>query len=416
MVSAAPVAYPATPTKGDPVEEVIRRLNADYDLGVQLPDRSLTPARRKQLGAQDEQFARHDRICTGIRFLYHQRDGSLDRAIESFFNEAKAASQRWVPKPRADPTTLPSSSVPPKAQTAGQRWNLQTILITVLDNFRAQKMPPLVLPTARPAPRAGPVAPAAPALPPILSASDDSEASPVLESPGSGGSKRSFELHGDDDHGAKRLRGRRLFPASSAPGDVDLTSAIDSVPARQRLGPAPFPGRESLPTRHRHGPEGGSFSSQASSSRYSSLFSSRSAPYSTQSTLEASSQEKRRAPPTVAPPSSSSSFSGASNPRAAHVASPSAAAWTSAPHAPSKHPAPDPPSHPHSPSDASSDFSGFSVFSDACVAHVLEQPVPEQRVALRNAPTNGGLSPVQRRLQSIWREFQGTPAPACALC
>ena len=135
-------SIPETPTNkrivgNVAVEKVIRKLNRDYGLGIEIPDPTLSPLKRKQLGARDEQYARWDRICRGVQFLFYQKGDTLDQALDSFFNTAKAASLHWVPKPRAEPGTLPSSKTPPMAQTAWQQQNLQTILISVIEIGRA---------------------------------------------------------------------------------------------------------------------------------------------------------------------------------------------------------------------------------------------------------------------------------------
>jgi hypothetical protein len=221
---------PSTPAKrnGD-VESVIRQLNADYALGIEVPDRSLSPARRKELADRDEEYARWWRIDRGIHFLYYQRGDSLQLALESFFNEAKAASLRWVPKPRADPSTLPSSRVPPKARTAGEQYCLQTILIEVLDRFKpqAKSVPALSLP--RPG---GHRATRHRSVYEIDSGSPlpDSPASPSTAST----SKRSFD--GDSDQDFKRMRSRHdLHARDPSPSPTVLTSALDNVPSRRRV-------------------------------------------------------------------------------------------------------------------------------------------------------------------------------------
>ncbi|KAK3495208.1 RNA dependent RNA polymerase-domain-containing protein [Neurospora hispaniola] len=131
---------PITPRKrNSPVEEIINRLNNDYNLGIQcVADTTLTPHRRKELAESDEDFGRHDKIYRALNFLYWRKDDSLNQAEANFFIEAKAASSNWVPKAHADPDTLPWSKEPPRAATAGQQWALQTVLLEVLNRF----MPP----------------------------------------------------------------------------------------------------------------------------------------------------------------------------------------------------------------------------------------------------------------------------------
>ncbi|KAK4149366.1 RNA dependent RNA polymerase-domain-containing protein [Chaetomidium leptoderma] len=296
-MSAFPgAAVPVTPNKrlvgGAAVEKAIRKLNSDYGLGIEIPDPCLSPSRRKQLGAQDEQYARWDHICRGIQFLYYQRGDALDQALGAFFNEAKAASLRWVPKPRADPGTLPSSTAPPKAQTAGQQWNLQSILIGIIDSFKAQHTPVLLLP--KPKGGAGTSGSASLGI-----GIDESDAgSPVSrpDSPASIGSKRSFD--GDYDHGAKRTRAKDATPCPS-PTPSAFTDALDNVPSRRRLGRPP---ETWSPDRRPKDEERSSSSDTSGSSRVPSIFSNRDRQQSTQTTLDDDSQEHKPDPPIAVSP------------------------------------------------------------------------------------------------------------------
>lgn len=231
MIPLSCAALPATPQKRsarDVINDVVRQLNNDYGLGVTIPDPTLSPVARKQRGAEDEQFARCDRICSGIQFLYYQN--VLGDALEAFFNEAKAASLRWVPKPRADPNTLPSPRAPPRAQTAGQAWGLQTILINIIEGYKAERRPALLLPRVNSI--AGRSAAGSP--PGFRYDSDTGSPGSIPESPASSGSKRS--LDGYLDHSAKRSRNLD-FVASPAlsPTRTEFTDALDNVPTRRRL-------------------------------------------------------------------------------------------------------------------------------------------------------------------------------------
>ncbi|KAL2128099.1 hypothetical protein VTI74DRAFT_9740 [Chaetomium olivicolor] len=229
MMAAVP-ADPKTPQKKPlvVVDTVIRKLNEDYSLGIGPTDRSLTPARRQQLCDQDEQYARWDRAWRGIHVLCCRRDGSLDRALVSFFNEAKAMSLNWVPKPRSDPGTPPSSSDPPKAQTPGQQYQLQTLLLDVLESYRSP--PKLTIPPMSFS-RANGSSP--------LASSPESDYRSFSESPASAGSKRSFD--GDFDQSAKRFRGRERArsPCPSPTPRPSFTNALDNVPSRQRTSICP---------------------------------------------------------------------------------------------------------------------------------------------------------------------------------
>jgi hypothetical protein len=376
---ALPGALPITPSKNIQaniaVERVIHKLNHDYALGVTIPDSSLSPVKRKQLGANDDQFARCDRICSGIRFLFYQRGDTLDRALDSFFHEAKAASLRWVPKPRADPGTLPSATAPPKAQTPAQRLNLQSILIGVIDGFKAQKMPPLQLP--RPNDRIGNAGRAPP-----LTSSDESDAgSPrsFPESPVSTGSKRSFDS--DDDHAGKRPRG--LSPCPS-PTPSAFTEALDKVPTRQRLG---GPAENQSPERRRPGAPRSNSSDTPVSSRVSSVFSGRGGQQSTQTTLDGDSrQEKPFSPPH--PPSQPFTVADRTSPAVNRPPSQESISR---------------PAH-QLPQQSSAAYSEVE-FPDST-------PLPQDAILGRDRRdgfdsvlTNGQLTPLQSRLQNIWRKW-----------
>ncbi|KAJ4290026.1 hypothetical protein N0V88_006828 [Collariella sp. IMI 366227] len=221
---------PRTPQKKPlvVVEAVIRKLNDDYALGIGPTDRSLTPARRRQLCDQDERYARWDRIWRGIHILSCRRDGTLDQALVSFFNEAKALSLSWVPKPRADPGTIPSSSSIPKAQTQGQQYQLQTLILKVFDSYRS----PIKLLIPPPASARSNGSGTGPAQ--LSASSPDSDYHSFPDSPASAGSKRSYDS--DFDQSAKRFRGREVTrsPCPSPTPRLNLASALDNVPSRQR--------------------------------------------------------------------------------------------------------------------------------------------------------------------------------------
>ncbi|GAB1319864.1 RNA-dependent RNA polymerase [Madurella fahalii] len=393
MVAYPSAAYPATPSKhDDSVEKIIQKLNVDYGLGIELPDSSLTPSRRKQLSEQDEQYARWDHICRGIRFLYYQRDGTLDHAIDAFFNEAKAASLRWVPKPRADPRTLPSPREPPKAGTAGQQWHLQTILIKVLDEFKAQKAPTLLIPQRNTG-----------IADPHRNPSYDSDFNTIQTSPDSAGSKRSFDS--DDDQVFKRLKVQQPAPSPYPPSvsAMSFASAIeslDNVPSRQRPGLVRQSPRKSASTRGRIEVEDGVSVRTSVSSRVSSVFSYHDGPNATQTTVEASSQEKRRAPVIAireGPPSISA-------PRPLPVSEPTTA--------PSPAIAPQPhavtgvtqDTYPRSPS-ISTAYSDFSDTDDVSIVEAAPQSAPGRQVGPKEQPVNRVNATLQARLHNIWPKF-----------
>ncbi|KAK3302761.1 RNA dependent RNA polymerase-domain-containing protein [Chaetomium strumarium] len=364
-------ALPSTPAKRNSdveVESVIRKLNDDYGLGIEVPDLSFSPARRKELAEQNEEYARWYRIWRGIHFLYHQRDDSLQLALESFFNEAKAASLRWVPKPRADPNTLPSSRVPPKARTPGQQWSLQSILIEVIDSFRPQatSVPALLLPR----PGGGPAT-----NPRVAYESDSSSTLP--DSPASTASKRSFG--GDSDQDFKRMRSRHYIHARDpSPSPTVLTSALDNVPSRRRLGHPPV---GLSPERRQQDAVSRSSTDTPGSSRGSNLFSTRNGQQSNSITTNGGGMGQQ------------SRSSNIVVPRPALPTSPSSGSFTTARGSVVLNP-------PAFPQPARQ--SRASPSSDATVDKSLERLVFDRTSDISSPPINTEL---QARLQNIWPKF-----------
>ncbi len=368
-MGAIPITAPQTPSKSIlgtlAVERVVRKLNNDYGLGVEIPDPALSPVRRKELGAGNEQYARCDRICRGILFLHYQR--VLDQALAAFFSEAKAASLRWVPKPRADPRTLPSATTPPKAQTAGQQWSLQTILIAVIDSFMAHKMTPLRIPARVSAPK-----------------DEGNPASPYSpESPASIGSKRSFDS--DDDHGPKRPRSAKGPAASPCPSPAPsstFTHALDNVPTRQRFGRAPDCSSE----RRRQDEELSSSSDTSGGSRVSSIFSPSGGQRSTQTTVGGDPEPKRPVPLIPSPPQFSVAYRALASSRSISSL-PETRGLVDSRQSPPR------PSGSHTSNVAHSDFSDPADVSSSW----------DRRVC--GAKLNREPSALQSRLQNIWRKY-----------
>ena len=372
-MGAIPATAPHTPNKSIlgtlAVERVVRKLNNDYGLGVEIPDPALSPARRKQLGADNEQYALCDRICRGILFLHYQR--ALDQTLAAFFSEAKAASLRWVPKPRADPRTLPSATTPPKAQTAGQQWSLQNILISVIDSVMAHKMTPLRIPARVSVPKdeGKPRSPCSP------------------ESPASIGSKRSFDS--DNDHGPKRPRsgnGPAASPCPSPTPSSTFTDALDNVPTRQRLGRAPDWSSE----HRRQDEEPSSSGATFGGSRGSSIFSPRGGQRSTQTTVggEEDPEPKRPVLTIPSPPRFSVAYRAPTSSRPIFPP-PETRGLVNAQQSPPR------PSGSNRSNMAQSDFPDPADVSpswdrQACSAKVNREP-----------------SALQLRLQNIWRKYLG---------
>lgn len=392
MAPAHGAALPVTPNKNIlgnvAIEKVIQKLNDDYGLGIEIPDPTLSPSRRKQLGEENEQYARWNHICRGIRFLYYQRGDSLDQALNNFFNEAKAASLRWVPKPRADPGTLPSVRRPPKAQTEGQQWNLQSILIDVIDSVMAQTRPPLLLPRLNTNSVSGPSVPST-TLHPARSEESDAGSS---GSPASARSKRSFD--GEYDYGAKRPRGKEpRVPPIPSPTSTALAHALDNVPTRRRLG---RPLEDGLPEPRQQDEERDSSSDTSGSSRVSSLFSHRDGQQLTQNTLDGDYREEKRPLAAAAPPyRSSPRFSVAHRtPPAVNQVSAQAHAAPGLTDAGQQFP-------PQS-SGVTTVYSEISSSGAFLLDDVLEQLTWDRT----EPPASGEPTALQRRLRNIWRKWK----------
>ncbi|KAM7200870.1 RNA dependent RNA polymerase domain containing protein [Naviculisporaceae sp. PSN 640] len=122
MSSSQPL--PSTPRKRDgTVDDVILKLNADYCLGLQLPDPSITPQRRRELAAENSEYARGTKINQCIRLLSFKDNDLLHKVVHSFGLEVEAESQNWFPR-----FTL-GRDYP----TAGQRLKMQNMLLGVLE-------------------------------------------------------------------------------------------------------------------------------------------------------------------------------------------------------------------------------------------------------------------------------------------
>ncbi|EAA29811.1 hypothetical protein GE21DRAFT_4945 [Neurospora crassa] len=309
---------PITPRKrNSPVEEIINRLNNDYNLGLQcVADTTLTPHRRKELAESDEDFGRHDKIYRALNFLYWRKDDSLNQAEANFFIEAKAASSNWVPKAHADPDTLPWSKEPPRAATAGQQWALQTVLLEVLNRF----MPPpnntpgrtfgrtlsgpsgLSRPTSTNTKRKDEPANVTFADPPKRSLTRSATGPPIhgaaiplkFPDPVNTGSKRPSLESENLNQCTKRAKGKLSdnVAAAAAP-PVPIASALDKVPTRRHANT-----RDPTATGHRRADQVDSFDTSQGTSYGSSVFSAcRHNQSTTQSSFEAPPSQPREKRP-----------------------------------------------------------------------------------------------------------------------
>lgn len=139
MASVRPV--PATPRgkryQDCPVKTILRDLNQEYNLGLDLREAStLTPSARQKRATYDENFRRWNHIETGIRFLLFKDADAWQKALRDFRYEARAASQNWIRKPLGDPDTLPSSAEIRKATRVGQQLELQEKLLESINEVK----------------------------------------------------------------------------------------------------------------------------------------------------------------------------------------------------------------------------------------------------------------------------------------
>ena len=94
--------HPTTPSKADnDIEGLKTSLNAKW--GIKFPPRDLisSPSRRDLSRLEDK-------IHERIRFLYFQKDGSLDHAIHQFERHAATVYSYWQFKPRGEPNVVPT--------------------------------------------------------------------------------------------------------------------------------------------------------------------------------------------------------------------------------------------------------------------------------------------------------------------
>lgn len=143
MSVTAPLrSEPSTPKKKTPrsgptpVEDIIRQLNAKYNLGIDLYDKNLTPSHRRERAKVDIHFAQCDKIASKLQFLHYEGgQGILDKALDAFRRESRAACLKWISKPLGDRDTLPFSSEPRRASTPGEQNELQEILLQILEQL-----------------------------------------------------------------------------------------------------------------------------------------------------------------------------------------------------------------------------------------------------------------------------------------
>lgn len=221
---------PTTPKKNVHArfeQDIVRKLNDDFNLGVKIPDKSHTPRRRKQLAAQDEVYDRSQKIYHRLHHHYYR--GGIEQIFYTFHSEAKVVCRKWIQNPRADPDTFPWSGDPSKATTPDEQYELQTLLLDILEKADPRREPQ---PATRKNPgtlsraRSGPAA-----FDPALSVPLEKIAAlpsvpPPLGRPVHATSKRQSE-EGLEDASTKRVKSGR-----------QVANAIDDVPVRSKPRPS----------------------------------------------------------------------------------------------------------------------------------------------------------------------------------
>lgn len=94
--------HPTTPSKADnDIESLKTSLSAKWGIKFQPRDLVWSPSRRDLSRLED-------RIHERIRFLYFQKDGSLDHAIHQFERHAATVYSHWQFKPRGELDVVPT--------------------------------------------------------------------------------------------------------------------------------------------------------------------------------------------------------------------------------------------------------------------------------------------------------------------
>ncbi|KAH6624017.1 RNA dependent RNA polymerase-domain-containing protein, partial [Chaetomium sp. MPI-SDFR-AT-0129] len=251
---------PKTPSKSgagtEDIEDVIKTLNKSYGLGIDLMNIGHTPQHRRALGLKDEDIARWNNIRAGVKYLLNQDEIQLDLALMAFNRQSKEASQHWVPKPRGESDTVPSTFRPPKAETGEQQRQLQEILIRVFDRARKEV---ITASNSRRTKTPGTTSAAKAKSSAKVRAEAESGSGSGSDQAG-GVAKRLFDRV--DNHEVKRQKGvvsLGLGESRPAPGQFASTAnfrthQLDNVPTRQRptlpAAPRAPPQQPQQPTRH----------------------------------------------------------------------------------------------------------------------------------------------------------------------
>lgn len=136
---------PSTPRKKRPTYDefyrIIRSLNDEFQLCLSVPDRSLSPHRRK-LQPRGEEQERIDNIYSRAQHLYFTNFSHLSLCIADFRSQADGLLKEWVHKPQGDPDTTPTNSTidPLRGRSflysSRARADLQQALLDILNAHR----------------------------------------------------------------------------------------------------------------------------------------------------------------------------------------------------------------------------------------------------------------------------------------
>lgn len=195
------------------VDSIIQDLNSNYNLGIEICDKSLTPSHRRERARIDSQFARFDQISRILQQLvFRGGEPFVDRALKAFHRESKGACRNWIYKPKADCDILPTSHLPCKASTPGEQNELQEILIGILEQLRERLRPePVALPSVQDA----------------AGARDDSTDGFALPSRPSQQARPKRPSNDGLERSSKRVK----------EADIGyVATVIDKVPARKKVG------------------------------------------------------------------------------------------------------------------------------------------------------------------------------------
>lgn len=212
-MTGPPTATPNTPKKPAGADLLVNKFNTKYSLGIQVPDLSLSPHNRRQI-IKNEEEERAEQIHARLRKLQYNGFGTLNTVESEFEVAARNVASRWVPKPRAEPDTLPQSDAPPRARTDAERQQLQLLLLNLL---KEADTAPQSLTTVQTGRRS--------ASPAAFQATSDNATS----------NSRSKRTSDEFQYApSKRARGPR---AKQGPNDVShsLAAAIDKVPVRPKV-------------------------------------------------------------------------------------------------------------------------------------------------------------------------------------